>query len=83
MTEATAALLRQALELTPKERTDLAADLLASIEPAVEDQETLDRLWAEEMARRARELESGEVQAIPGDVVFRELAEKLAQVRKP
>lgn len=81
MTPEGAALLRQALELTPKERTDLAAELLASIEP-VEDPETLDRLWAEEMARRDQELESGEVEAIPGEVVFHQLSEKLAQVRK-
>lgn len=44
--------------------------------------ETVRRLWAEEMLRRDQEVETGEVETIPGEVVFQRVADKLAQVRK-
>jgi putative addiction module component (TIGR02574 family) len=75
------ALLRQALELAPAERVDLAAELLASVEPA-EDRETVERLWAEEMLRRAEDFQTGKTVGIDGEVVFQQLREKLAEVRK-
>lgn len=81
VTDAAAALLRQALELAPQERADLAAELLASLEPA-EDPETVQRLWAEELVKRAQEIQSGETAGIDAEVVFQQVKDKLAQVRK-
>lgn len=80
MTTEAAAVLRQALELSPGERADLAAELLASLEPA-EDPETVRRLWVEEMERRADRFLAGESEGIDGDTVFKELADKLAQAK--
>lgn len=82
MTAEAAALLRQALELTPSERADLAAELLASLEPA-DDPEMVRRLWAEEMERRAQRFVAGESPGIDGETVFKELADKLARARTP
>jgi hypothetical protein len=80
VTAEAAALLRQALTLAPEERADLAAELLASLEPA-EDPEPVRRLWTEEMERRADRFLSGDSPGINGETVFKELADKLAQVK--
>jgi len=37
----------------------------------------IDRLWAEEAERRIDQMASGEVQAIPGDHVFKEIRDRL------
>jgi putative addiction module component (TIGR02574 family) len=60
-------LLRQALELEPKARAELAALLLDSV--AAEPKEDVDSAWAVEVARRVRELESGSVATIPWEDV--------------
>lgn len=78
MTEAAAALLRQALELTPKERTDLAADLLASLEPE-DDPETVQREWAEELERRAYRALAGESEGEDWETVYKRLADKFSK----
>ena len=62
MTRATAELLREALELTPAERLDLAAELLATVDgPADADWE---RAWGDELERRADE---ADLAAVAGD----------------
>ena len=62
-------LLKQALALPDKERAELAATLIDSLDPGVdEDSETA---WQEEIARRLKEVESGRVQTIPWDDVRR------------
>ena len=61
---------REALALPVDERAQLARDLLASLE-SLSDQE-LEALWLVEASARARQLESGEVQGIPAEEVFRE-----------
>jgi len=60
-------LLRQALELEPQARAELAALLLDSVpaEPKVD----VDSAWAAEVSRRIRELESGSVATIPWEEV--------------
>jgi len=63
VTAKTAALLRQALELAPEERADLAAELLASLEPA-DDPDEVERAWAAEIARR---IEKAEAEGFPGE----------------
>lgn len=77
MTEAAVALLRQALDLTPEEREDLAAKLLASLEPE-EDPETVRTLWAQELERRARSALSGESPGEDWTVVRQRIADELA-----
>jgi putative addiction module component (TIGR02574 family) len=48
---------RQALQLSERDRADLAADLLASLTPA--DDEGVEMAWAAEIERRARRVLSG------------------------
>jgi putative addiction module component (TIGR02574 family) len=59
----TAKLLEEAMKLSPDERAVLAASLLDSLheppEPGYEE------AWAEEIARRLREIEAGTAQLIP------------------
>jgi len=40
-------------------------------------QEEIDRLWAKEAERRIDELDSGKVEAIPGEQVFAEIRARL------
>jgi len=60
-----------AMTLSPDEREMLAEQLMASLPD--EDQETIDRLWAEEAERRYKEIEDGVVKAIPGEEVMNRL----------
>jgi putative addiction module component (TIGR02574 family) len=58
MTARAAHLIHEALQLSPEERADMAAELLASLdEPADAEVETA---WAEEIERRARRVLAGE-----------------------
>lgn len=70
-------LLRQALDLGPDERADLAAELLASLEPA-DDPETVRTLWAQELEKRARRALSGESPGEDWAVVRQRIADELA-----
>ena len=62
-------LQQAALSLPPDERAALAEKLLLSLDEPSETE--LERTWLTEAARRARELDSGEVQAIPAEDVRR------------
>ena len=64
-------LLRQALELDPKAREELATLLLESVPD--ESQEEVDAAWEATIRRRVQELESGAVQTIPWEDVRRKL----------
>jgi putative addiction module component (TIGR02574 family) len=64
-------IMSAAKTLSPDEREMLAEDLIASLD--AEDQETIDRLWADEAERRDKEIENGLVRAIPGEEVMRRL----------
>lgn len=66
----------EALELDPKDRARLAHRLLLSLEPVLEDEAEVEKAWIEEAVRRRAELESGEVEAISAEEVFRELRAK-------
>lgn len=63
----------EALELGEKDRAQLVHRLLLSLEPAVEDQAEVEKAWIEEALRRDAEMESGEVEGIPGEEVFRRI----------
>ena len=56
-----------ALSLPPDERAALAEKLLLSLDEASGAE--LEQAWLSEAARRARELDRGEVQAIPAEDV--------------
>lgn len=57
-------LLKAALRLSEDERVVLAEELLASVAPVGGDAEWA-AAWQTEVDRRWRELESGEIQAVP------------------
>ena len=55
------AVLREALTLPSRDRAEVAAELLASLdEPAMTDPEAVRAAWAGELERRARRALSGE-----------------------
>jgi putative addiction module component (TIGR02574 family) len=56
-------LLSSAMRLPPEERAALAFSLLESLETPPD--EGVDAAWGFEIARRFRELDSGEVKAVP------------------
>lgn len=73
-------LFREAMALPVKERADLAAELLASLdEAAAEDPAEVEAAWAEEIERRARRVISGESVGIPWDEVRRRAEAALRQ----
>jgi putative addiction module component (TIGR02574 family) len=63
MTPDASELLREALKLSPEARAALAASLLESLEEDVD--EGVEAAWAEEIAKRIHELDSGAVTPIP------------------
>lgn len=68
----------QALQLTPRERGELAHRLIASLDgPAEDTPEAIAQAWDEEIARRVAEIEAGTAELIPHEQVFSELDEML------
>ena len=64
-------LLRQALQLEPKARAELAALIIESV--PTESPQEVDAAWEAEIQRRMQELEAGSVETIP----WEEVREKL------
>ncbi len=64
-------LLRQALELEPKAREELATLLLESV--PTESPEEVEAAWETTIRRRVKELESGAVKTIPWEEVREQL----------
>ena len=62
----------EALKLPLHERARLAQLLLASLE----EEDEIERAWAEEIQRRDEELRSGAVEPVPADEVFAALRAK-------
>ena len=58
---------REALSLPLPDRAKLAHELLESLE--VLSDSDLQRMWLDESERRAEQLDQGEVQLVPGEVV--------------
>jgi putative addiction module component (TIGR02574 family) len=65
----------EAMKLTPQERADLADRLWIS----VASHEEVSAAWDAEIERRIRQIESGEVETFPHEVVMAELKAKLGQ----
>ncbi len=61
MTSETETILREALALQDAERADLAAQLIASLDPpAVGDPVTVEKAWGAELERRATRVLAGD-----------------------
>jgi putative addiction module component (TIGR02574 family) len=61
-------LKREALQLDPSVRADLARELLESLDDLPEPE--VERLWLEEAERRRADVQAGKVIPIPMDEVF-------------
>jgi putative addiction module component (TIGR02574 family) len=74
------ALLQEVLKLPPKERADVAAELLASLddEPAAE-RDQIEKAWGAEIERRARRALAGESQGAPWEEVQQQVRDRLAK----
>jgi hypothetical protein len=71
------AVLHEALELSPEDRAEVAAELLASLEPA-DDPEAIRTLWAKELETRARSFLSGRSPGEDWAIVRQRLADEFA-----
>jgi putative addiction module component (TIGR02574 family) len=65
----------EALLLPPASRAILAERLLDSLSDSVQRQR--EQLWAGEAEARARQIESGEIESIPGEQVLRRLRDRI------
>lgn len=79
MTRDVAELFREASQLPEEDRVELAGRLLESLdgEPA----EGVEAAWAEEVERRVRQIDSGEVKTIPWEEVRAHLHARLNEKR--
>lgn len=69
-------LIEEAVSLPVEERARLAECVLQTLNaPDAE----IDAAWAAEARRRLEELRSGQVEAIPGEVVFERIRQRLAR----
>ncbi len=74
------ALLQEALKLPRRERADVAAELLASLDDELtDDPQELEKAWAAEIERRARRVLAGESTGAPWDEVKRRVERRLAR----
>lgn len=73
------ALFREASELPETDRAELAGLLLESLEG--EPDEGVEAAWAEEIERRVRQIEAGEVKTIPWEEVRARLHARLNEGR--
>lgn len=64
-------LVKKALELTEKERADLATRLLQTLEPGMTEEIRV--AWQEELDRRMGELNRGQMKTIPWPKVRRRI----------
>ena len=69
-------LIAEAMSLPAELRAQLAEKLLKSLNPA---QAEIDELWAIEAEKRVEDIESGKVQTIPGEEVFKKIRKRLNQ----
>jgi putative addiction module component (TIGR02574 family) len=67
-------LISEAVSLPVEIRLQLVERLLESLNPPDKD---IDELWAIEVERRVTEIDTGEVETVPGDEVFRKLHNRL------
>lgn len=73
MSTQTAELISIAESLPIEMRVEIVERLLESMRP---NRQEIDDLWKVEIERRIAQVESGEVQLVPGDVVFSKIAKR-------
>lgn len=72
----------QALQLSIRERSELAHRLIVSLEgPADDAPEAIAQAWDEEIARRVSDMEEGRTQWIPADEVMRRIRDRIAAAK--
>ncbi|HEV3456124.1 MAG TPA: addiction module protein [Thermoanaerobaculia bacterium] len=69
-------LAEEALELKPDDRAELAEKLLRSLEGTSDAENEL--LWLAEAERRLFEIQSGQVETLPGEDVLRRAAAEIS-----
>lgn len=68
-------LIAEAISLPVEERAMVVDSILKSLNPTESD---IDKKWAAVARRRLQELRSGEVEAIPGDDVFKRIWQRFS-----
>ncbi len=83
MSKAAERLTKEALDLDPKERVELAYTLLRSVdgEPEGDDGEVA-AAWHREISRRIADFNSGKVLPVPWDDAVAQLQETVKQARR-
>lgn len=72
----------QALQLTPRERSELAHRLIVSLDGEPEDSpEAIAKAWDEEIARRVADMDAGRTKWIPADEVMTRIRHKIAAAK--
>jgi putative addiction module component (TIGR02574 family) len=72
----------QALQLSPKERSELIHRLIVSLDSEPEDTpEAIAKAWNEEIARRVADMEAGRTKWIPADEVMSRLRAKVLDAK--
>lgn len=68
----------QALQLSPKERSELIYRLIVSLDGAPEESpEVIAKAWDDEIARRVADMDAGRTKWIPADEVMTQLRAKI------
>ena len=75
MTRAAEKLLAEALTLDTRERADLAAKLLASLDGEPDDE--VEAAWAAEVERRIQDIEAGRAELLPWEDVERRIEKEI------
>lgn len=77
MNARTRQLLDEVLELSAEDRALIASELEASLEDEQVSPAEIEAAWAEEIARRAKEVLEGRSKGRPAEEVFRDLEARL------
>lgn len=75
-------LLDELLQMSAEDRALIAAELEASLEDAEVSPEQIERAWAEEIMRRAREVREGRSRGREGHEVLSEIRAELATIKR-
>jgi putative addiction module component (TIGR02574 family) len=79
MTNQTENILKQALSLSERERADLACSLIDSLDSELD--EGAAEAWNEEIAKRIKDLNSGEAKTVPWKELQRRVSARLPNAK--
>ncbi len=74
MTARVKRVLDDALKLSEKDRAEVAAKLIDSLD--AEDEDEIEAAWAAEIQKRVDELDQGKVKAIPWSKAWKEIVDR-------